>query len=118
MRIWTIFFSISGSVGLLNVFGRDDFVGMGTSPSLIDALTHFMTAVWWYPKYLPIFRALHPLWKSLAASLRIRGNCLFDVYGMTLILLGQSGAKLLKDYGYFDRKGESWPTIDFYCQMC
>ena len=38
----------------------------------------------------------------MAASLLNFGICLFDVYGMALILLHQSGAKLLKDYELID----------------
>src|SRR3989338_861119 len=41
-------------------FGLDENVGIGRMPYRSMYLTHPITAVWWYPRYLPTFRALHP----------------------------------------------------------
>lgn len=95
----------SNSLGIFPgfVFGSDDLVKMGTSPTFLASLTHLITAVWWKPKYLPTFLALQPLNTNRAASLLILGMCLFVVYDMALMISHQGGAKLVEDYVCFDR---------------
>ncbi len=83
-NLFCTIFLITSSVSCFGCdLGRELCVGMGWSPSIRAFFSHFSMAVWWYPKRLPTFLALHPFKRSLTASLLIRGICLFVVYGMT-----------------------------------
>ena len=102
LRSATIFSSNSFGIFPGFVFGSDERVKIGTSPTFLASLTHRITAVWWKPKYLPTFLALQPLKTNRAASLLILGMRVFVVYGMTLMISHQSGAKLVEDYVILD----------------
>jgi hypothetical protein len=46
MRILHIRFLTFSAVGFLTFFGLESWVNIGTSPTIFDLFTHFMTAVW------------------------------------------------------------------------
>jgi hypothetical protein len=84
-----------------DVLGRLLNVGITFLPSLGAFFTHFMTAVWWYPKCLATLRMLHPFRTSLTASRLTAGSLgllLYAIFRLAYISQWCQAIEPLREY--------------------
>ena len=95
--------SLDSAKGLLH--GRDDWVGIGWTPSILAFRIHLVMVPGETPKWRAVI--LTPfLWPMNAASLRTLGRYGFFVYMLFILLLSVS--KVLNHYGPLDLLNSIW----------